>query len=115
MVIDSTNTSWYYSVMDMPREKGMIKHVKNECLGRDAVPSNAQVYEFGHEVDRFLLDDRHKNQYILVHCMQGHNRTGYMIIHYLMGCICLMTMYLGMKYRNTSAIVSWNTAIMLSG
>ena len=24
------------------------------------------------------------NKYILVHCTHGHNRTGFMIIHYLM-------------------------------
>ncbi|XP_052878179.1 uncharacterized protein LOC108471043 isoform X2 [Gossypium arboreum] len=81
LVIDSTNTSRYYQTTDL-KKKG-IKHVKIQCRGRDAVPENASVNTFVYEVSQFLLRQK-SNKYILVHCTHGHNRTGYMIIHYLM-------------------------------
>ncbi|MBA0643126.1 hypothetical protein Goklo_027442 [Gossypium klotzschianum] len=81
LVIDLTNTSRYYQTTDL-KKKG-IKHVKIQCRGRDAVPENASVNTFVYEVSQFLLRQK-SNKYILVHCTHGHNRTGYMIIHYLM-------------------------------
>ncbi|KAK4775941.1 hypothetical protein SAY87_023902 [Trapa incisa] len=47
LVIDLTNTSRYYSTSDLKKEG--IKHVKIACVGRDAVPNNAQVNEFVYE------------------------------------------------------------------
>ncbi|MED6226424.1 hypothetical protein PIB30_103576, partial [Stylosanthes scabra] len=35
-------------------------------------------------VTQFVSRQKHTKKYILVHCTHGHNRTGYMIIHYLM-------------------------------
>ncbi|XP_029125111.1 mRNA-capping enzyme isoform X2 [Cajanus cajan] len=61
LVIDLTNTSRYYPVSDLKKE--CIKHVK---------------------VTQFLSRQKHTKKHILVHCTHGHNRTGYMIIHYLM-------------------------------
>ncbi|XP_031397140.1 mRNA-capping enzyme-like isoform X2 [Punica granatum] len=82
LVIDLTNTTRYYSALDLKKEG--IKHVKIACVGRDAVPSNAQVNEFVYEVSQFLSRHKQTKKHILVHCTHGHNRTGYMIIHYLM-------------------------------
>ncbi|XP_039044167.1 mRNA-capping enzyme-like isoform X2 [Hibiscus syriacus] len=81
LVIDLTNTSRYYQTTDLKREG--IKHVKIQCRGRDAVPENVAVNTFVYEVSQFLLRQKSK-KYILVHCTHGHNRTGYMVIHYLM-------------------------------
>ncbi|MBA0804222.1 hypothetical protein Gohar_014367, partial [Gossypium harknessii] len=81
LVIDLTNTSRYYQTTDLKREG--IKHVKIQCKGRDSVPENVAVNTFVYEVSQFLLRQKSK-KYILVHCTHGHNRTGYMIIHYLM-------------------------------
>ncbi|XVE61593.1 hypothetical protein DITRI_Ditri06bG0053000 [Diplodiscus trichospermus] len=81
LVIDLTNTSRYYPITDLKKEG--IKHVKIQCRGRDAVPDAASVNTFVYEVSQFLLRQRSK-KYILVHCTHGHNRTGYMIVHYLM-------------------------------
>ncbi|XVF78902.1 hypothetical protein PTKIN_Ptkin14bG0175100 [Pterospermum kingtungense] len=81
LVIDLTNTSRYYPVTDLKKEG--IKHVKIQCRGRDAVPDALSVNTFVYEVSQFLLPQKSK-KYILVHCTHGHNRTGYMIIHYLM-------------------------------
>ncbi|XP_006662831.1 mRNA-capping enzyme-like [Oryza brachyantha] len=84
LVIDLTNTTRYYSPAEWTRQG--TKHVKIPCKGRDAVPDNESVNVFVYEVMMFL--DRQKQskspKYILVHCTHGHNRTGFMIIHYLM-------------------------------
>ncbi|KAK4340978.1 hypothetical protein RND71_039479 [Anisodus tanguticus] len=85
MVIDLTNTTRYYSVSDW-RKKG-IKHVKIQCRGRDSVPDNEAVNLFVHEVSQFCRN--HAKKHILVHCTHGHNRTGFMIIHYLIRTVQL--------------------------
>ncbi|PKI54884.1 hypothetical protein CRG98_024715 [Punica granatum] len=82
LVIDLTNTTCYYSVSDLNKEG--IKHVKISCVGRDAVPNSAQVNQFVYEVSLFLSRQNQTKKYILVHRTHGRNRTGYMIIHYLM-------------------------------
>ncbi|XP_020202950.1 mRNA-capping enzyme isoform X1 [Cajanus cajan] len=82
LVIDLTNTSRYYPVSDLKKE--CIKHVKIQCRGRDSVPDNLSVNQFVYEVTQFLSRQKHTKKHILVHCTHGHNRTGYMIIHYLM-------------------------------
>ncbi|XP_059647150.1 uncharacterized protein LOC132293621 isoform X2 [Cornus florida] len=83
LVIDLTNTSRYYPASDWKKEG--IKHVKIQCKGRDSVPDNEAVNYFVYEVSQFLLRQKqHPKKYILVHCTHGHNRTGYMIVHYLM-------------------------------
>ncbi|KAF5476217.1 hypothetical protein F2P56_007950 [Juglans regia] len=82
LVIDLTNTSRYYPASDLKKEG--IKHVKIQCKGRDAVPDNASVNTFVFEVSQFLFRQKHSKKYILVHCTHGHNRTGYMIVHYIM-------------------------------
>uniref|UniRef100_A0A0A9D374 GSVIVT01034015001 n=1 Tax=Arundo donax TaxID=35708 RepID=A0A0A9D374_ARUDO len=84
LVMDLTNTTKYYSPAEWTMQ--FTKHVKIPCKGRDAVPDNESVNTFVNEVTMFL--DRQKQtknpKYILVHCTHGHNRTGFMIIHYLM-------------------------------
>ncbi|KAJ8899770.1 hypothetical protein K2173_019470 [Erythroxylum novogranatense] len=82
LVIDLTNTTRYYQTTDLKKEG--IKHVKIPCKGRDAVPDNASVNIFVYEVTQFLSRQKHSKKFILVHCTHGHNRTGYMIVHYLM-------------------------------
>ncbi|CAL9774093.1 unnamed protein product [Musa acuminata subsp. burmannicoides] len=82
LVIDLTNTNRYYSPLEWT--KLGIKYVKIACKGRDSVPDNESVNLFVHEVLQFLSRQRHSKKYILVHCTHGHNRTGFMIIHYLM-------------------------------
>eukprot|EP00262_Sarcandra_glabra_P008365 TRINITY_DN2186_c0_g4_i1.p1 TRINITY_DN2186_c0_g4~~TRINITY_DN2186_c0_g4_i1.p1 ORF type:complete len:618 (-),score=92.15 TRINITY_DN2186_c0_g4_i1:387-2063(-) len=82
LVIDLTNTTRYYPLSDWKKQG--IKHVKIPCKGRDAVPDNESVNFFVYEVMQFFSRQRHSKKYILVHCTHGHNRTGFMIIHYLM-------------------------------
>uniref|UniRef100_A0ACD5WAL3 Uncharacterized protein n=1 Tax=Avena sativa TaxID=4498 RepID=A0ACD5WAL3_AVESA len=84
LVIDLTNTSRYYSPAEWTKQG--TKHVKIPCKGRDSVPDNESVNEFVYEVMAFLERQKQSRtpKYILVHCTHGHNRTGFMIIHYLM-------------------------------
>ncbi|KAK6152508.1 hypothetical protein DH2020_015143 [Rehmannia glutinosa] len=82
LVIDLTNSSRYYNVNEW--RKDGIKHVKIACKGRDSVPENEAVNKFFNEVAQFLTRQKQPKKYILVHCTHGHNRTGYMIVHYLM-------------------------------
>ncbi|KAJ9548750.1 hypothetical protein OSB04_021293 [Centaurea solstitialis] len=80
LVIDLTNTTRYYSVNDWKKEG--IKYVKINCKGRGSVPENEAV-------SQFLARQKNSKKYILVHCTHGHNRTGYMIIHYLMRTVLM--------------------------
>ncbi|KAH6798383.1 mRNA capping enzyme family protein [Perilla frutescens var. frutescens] len=82
LVIDLTNSSRYYNLNDWRKEG--IKHTKIACKGRDSVPENEAVNKFVYEVSQFLARQRPPKKFILVHCTHGHNRTGYMIVHYLM-------------------------------
>lgn len=82
LVIDLTNSTRYYSPSSWLTQG--IKHRKIACVGRDAVPDPASVNEFVYEVDQFISRQKNSKKYILVHCTHGHNRTGFMIINYLM-------------------------------
>ncbi|KAL6496191.1 hypothetical protein OROGR_029449 [Orobanche gracilis] len=82
LVIDLTNSNRYYNLNEWKKEG--IKHVKIACKGRDSVPENEAVNRFFYEVSQFLIRQKQPKKYILVHCTHGHNRTGYMIVHYLM-------------------------------
>ena len=82
LAVDLTNTTRYYPVSDL-KNLG-IKHVKIQCKGRDAVPDNVSVNKFVHEVSQFISRQKSIKYHVLVHCTHGHNRTGYMIVHYIM-------------------------------
>ncbi|KAM2672390.1 hypothetical protein EV1_008090 [Malus domestica] len=83
LVIDLTNTTRYYPLSDWTKEG--IRHVKAsiQCRGRDSVPDNAAVDIFLYEVSQFFSNRTDPMRYILVHCTHGHNRTGFMIVHFL--------------------------------
>ncbi|GAB4833948.1 hypothetical protein Ancab_032195 [Ancistrocladus abbreviatus] len=82
MVVDLTNTDRYYSPSEFRKEN--LKYLKIRCQGRDSVPDNESVNTFVFEVKQFFYCQKTTKKYVLVHCTHGHNRTGYMIVHYLM-------------------------------
>ncbi|CAN1171938.1 mRNA-capping enzyme [Linum perenne] len=82
LVIDLTNTTRYYSSNEFKNYS--IKYVKIQCRGRDAVPENVAVNQFVYKVMEFQSLENLQKKHILVHCTHGHNRTGYMIVHFLM-------------------------------
>ena len=79
LVIDLSNTDRYYSVREWD-ETG-VRHVPIRCAGRNETPDASMVRIFLSEVASFEASCPDK--YILVHCTHGHNRTGFMIVHYL--------------------------------
>ncbi|KAF6150743.1 hypothetical protein GIB67_020826 [Kingdonia uniflora] len=81
LVIDLTNSNRYYNPFVDLRNNG-IKHVKIACKGRDSVPDNESVNTFVYEAMQFRFQFSEK--FMVVHCTHGHNRTGFMIVHYLM-------------------------------
>ncbi|XP_010490580.1 PREDICTED: mRNA-capping enzyme-like [Camelina sativa] len=95
LVIDLTNTTRYYHPSRELSQEG-IEHVKIPCSGRDAVPDNSSVNTFVSQVYQFEKHNR-SNKYVLVHCTHGHNRTGFMIVHYLMRSRPMMTVTLALK------------------
>ncbi|KAK8597889.1 hypothetical protein V6N13_095284 [Hibiscus sabdariffa] len=95
LVIDLTNTCRYYSASDLKR-KG-IDYVKIRCKGRDAVPDNFSVNIFVYELLKFVSRGMESKNYVLVHCTHGHNRTGFMIVHYLMRSQPLMSVSRAME------------------
>ncbi|KAL5705764.1 mRNA guanylyltransferase [Ranunculus cassubicifolius] len=84
VVIDLTRSE-YYQPLDCTK-KG-IQHVKIPCGEKDSVPDGESVNRFVFEVLR--LEGQKK--YALVHCTDGYNDTGYMIVHYLMRSRCFST------------------------
>ncbi|KAI4301275.1 hypothetical protein L6164_034568 [Bauhinia variegata] len=81
LVIDLTNTTRYYRVSDWTEEG--IGHVKIRCQGKDSVPDDESVNKFCNEVQDFFSRRENAKKYVLVHCTHGHNRTGYMVIHFI--------------------------------
>ncbi|XP_074312021.1 uncharacterized protein LOC141647644 isoform X2 [Silene latifolia] len=84
MVVDLTNTNRYYSTSDFKKQG--VKYLKIRCQGRDAVPDNEAVNTFVFEVAQYLSNQpkQQPKKHVFVHCTHGHNRTGYMIVNYLM-------------------------------
>lgn len=95
LVIDLTNTTRYYHPNTELRPEG-IHYVKIRCSGRDAVPDDLSVNTFVNEVNQFKEYNLSK-KYVLVHCTHGHNRTGFMIVHYLMRSIPMMRVTQALK------------------
>ncbi|CAA6663422.1 unnamed protein product [Spirodela intermedia] len=82
-VVDLTNTSRYYPSSDWTKQG--IKYSKIACKGRDDVPDNELVNRFFlRYVMQFISRQKQMKKYVLVHCTHGHNRTGFMIINYLL-------------------------------
>ncbi|EQC42709.1 hypothetical protein SDRG_00436 [Saprolegnia diclina VS20] len=77
LVIDLTNTTKYYD--DIPG----VRHEKLVCEGFHAAPTTAIVDAFIALVTQFDASPSSSGGHIAVHCTHGLNRTGYLIIHYL--------------------------------
>lgn len=82
MVIDLTKSSRYNSP-ELWMERN-VKYVKIPLRGRGEAPSPEQVNEFIWEVMAFRNQLNTPPSYILVHCTHGFNRSGFMIVSFLM-------------------------------
>ncbi|XP_028402262.1 mRNA-capping enzyme-like [Dendronephthya gigantea] len=79
LVIDLTNTSRYYN-WNVLNDAG-IEYIKINCKGHDESPSAEQIDNFITNCSEFWNDEPEK--IIGVHCTHGFNRTGFLIISYL--------------------------------
>lgn len=79
LIIDLTNTSRFYN-KTVVEETG-IRHTKMQLKGHRKTPSREQVQLFIGMCDRYFSDN--PGELIGVHCTHGFNRTGFLIIAYL--------------------------------
>ncbi|XP_055386931.1 mRNA-capping enzyme isoform X2 [Condylostylus longicornis] len=77
--IDLTNTKRYYD-KEVIENKG-AKYVKLKCRGHNETPSKEQTTSFIQIVDDFIND--RPFDVIGVHCTHGFNRTGFLIVSYM--------------------------------
>ncbi|XP_060867803.1 mRNA-capping enzyme-like [Metopolophium dirhodum] len=77
--IDLTNTTRYYSQYEV--EDMGCAYVKIPCVGHGNLP-NRQVVEFFLNICYNFLENNF-SQFIGVHCTHGFNRTGFLIVSYL--------------------------------
>ena len=81
MVIDLTNTTRFYDKQIFLDHK--IDYKKLKCSGHKEAPTIQQCQTFIEIVSQFLQYRPQKNVGIGVHCTHGFNRTGFMIVSYL--------------------------------
>lgn len=77
--VDLTNTSRFYDRTVVERYN--CKYVKLQCRGHGETPNPAQTTSFIEIVDAHLAD--HPTDVIGVHCTHGFNRTGFLIVSYM--------------------------------
>ncbi|KAL0491951.1 RNA/RNP complex-1-interacting phosphatase [Acrasis kona] len=77
LIIDITNTDRYYDRSDVPFA---VAHKKIFVVGHEKAPGN-ECKQFNDIVEKFK--ETNPDEYIVVHCTHGLNRTGFMIINYL--------------------------------
>ncbi|XP_076349616.1 RNA guanylyltransferase and 5'-phosphatase mRNA capping enzyme [Tachypleus tridentatus] len=77
--IDLTNTTRFYDKKDIEVEG--IKYLKLQCTGHGETPSVEQTETFIQVCHNFI--SKNPLDIIGVHCTHGFNRTGYLIVSYL--------------------------------
>ncbi|TNN11765.1 mRNA-capping enzyme [Schistosoma japonicum] len=82
LIIDLTKSHRFYSRREVTEHD--CKYLKIECKGNEERPTLEQVNLFIQVVNQFL-DNNPGNHKIGVHCTHGFNRTGFMIVAYLVG------------------------------
>ncbi|PAA72841.1 hypothetical protein BOX15_Mlig010591g1 [Macrostomum lignano] len=80
MLIDLTNTDRFYDKA-LVEDQFRCKYVKLHCKGHGQTPTADQVGLFINCVNNFRR--QYPLEKIAVHCTHGYNRTGFMIISYL--------------------------------
>ncbi|BDA47945.1 mRNA-capping enzyme [Coccomyxa sp. Obi] len=78
-IIDLTNT-WRYYERDEIDELG-VEHVKIRCRGRGQVPEAEAVNTF--VWDLLSYHNREPSKWTVLHCTHGYNRTGYMVVSFM--------------------------------
>lgn len=81
--IDLTNTRRYYNQSEV--EKQNCRYVKITCLGHGKPPDYEAIKAFISECSTFVKN--YPKKLIGVHCTHGFNRTGFMIVSYLVSSL----------------------------
>lgn len=77
--VDLTNTKRFYDRREI--ETKDCQYTKLKCRGHGETPSLEQTQAFVEIVDTFTMD--HPLEYVGVHCTHGFNRTGFLIVAYM--------------------------------
>uniref|UniRef100_T1J962 mRNA guanylyltransferase n=1 Tax=Strigamia maritima TaxID=126957 RepID=T1J962_STRMM len=77
--IDLTNTDRFYDKMEI--ESRGISYIKLPCRGHNECPTADQTREFINICANFI--SKHPTELIGIHCTHGFNRTGFLIVSYL--------------------------------
>ena len=77
--IDLTNTGRFYNKRKIEEEG--IQYIKLKCRGHGEAPSEDQVKTFVSICKKFI--EQKPLEIIAVHCTHGFNRTGFLIVSYL--------------------------------
>lgn len=77
--MDLTNTKRFYDRREI--EARGCQYTKLKCRGHGETPSREQTQSFIEIVDAFIQD--HPLEYVGVHCTHGFNRTGFLIVSYM--------------------------------
>ncbi|KAG7385194.1 hypothetical protein PHYPSEUDO_001736 [Phytophthora pseudosyringae] len=80
MLVDLTNTFKYYNGEGEFKDSG-VHYVKHKIEGFNGPPDGRDVATFMHIVDDFVAKEPEGT--IAVHCTHGLNRTGYLIVTYM--------------------------------
>ncbi|XP_076456794.1 mRNA-capping enzyme-like [Babylonia areolata] len=79
LVIDLTNTKRFYNNKEV--EAHDCRYIKLQCKGRSETPTEEQTQAFVDLCERFIKQK--PLEVIGVHCTHGFNRTGFLIVSYL--------------------------------
>lgn len=77
--IDLTNTNRFYNRKEV--ENRDCQYTKLQCRGHGEAPSPEQTQSFIEIVDAFMTE--HPLEIIGVHCTHGFNRTGFLIVAFM--------------------------------
>ncbi|KAF4127903.1 Dual specificity phosphatase catalytic domain-containing protein [Phytophthora infestans] len=80
MIIDLTNTFKYYDGEREFKDSG-VEYVKLKIEGFNGPPDGRDVDQFMNIVDEFVARESEGN--IAMHCTHGLNRTGYLVVTYM--------------------------------
>lgn len=77
--IDLTNTTRFYNKQEI--EFADCNYIKLQCRGHGETPTPEQTRAFIELVSKFITNNPLER--IAVHCTHGFNRTGFLIVSYL--------------------------------
>lgn len=80
LVVDLTKTSRFYDKAQLLQHG--LRYIKLQCAGHDETPTKDQVASFNSICQSFF--SHNPGQIIGIHCTHGFNRTGFLIIAYLL-------------------------------